>query len=171
MTTAPIRVLIAEDHLIARVGLGTIVETQPDMQVVAEAATGTEAVQLHAQISIVAAAGGGPDDDHVPRDPVGVDHAAHPFPASPDSSAAPPGPRAPACVGARSTGRLSWRILRTASALAFARAARRRYASMDAGEYKFSSLILAVVASDAFQKRSAPREAAEASATGKEAKP
>ena len=49
MTTAPIRVLIAEDHLIARVGLGTIVETQPDMQVVAEAATGTEAVQLHAQ--------------------------------------------------------------------------------------------------------------------------
>ncbi len=49
MMSAPIRVLIAEDHLIARVGVGTIVETQPDMQVVAEAATGTEAVQLHAQ--------------------------------------------------------------------------------------------------------------------------
>jgi len=47
MTTQPIRVLIAEDHLIARVGLGTIVETQPDMQVVAEAANGAEAVQLH----------------------------------------------------------------------------------------------------------------------------
>jgi two-component system NarL family response regulator len=47
MTTLPIRVLIAEDHLIARVGLGTIVETQPDMQVVAEAANGAEAVQLH----------------------------------------------------------------------------------------------------------------------------
>ena len=49
MIATPIRVLIAEDHLIARVGLGTIVETQPDMQVVAEAASGTEAVQLHAQ--------------------------------------------------------------------------------------------------------------------------
>ena len=47
MTTQPIRVLIAEDHLIARVGVGTIVETQPDMQVVAEAANGAEAVQLH----------------------------------------------------------------------------------------------------------------------------
>jgi DNA-binding NarL/FixJ family response regulator len=49
MITLPIRVLIAEDHLIARVGVGTIVETQVDMQVVAEAATGVEAVQLHAQ--------------------------------------------------------------------------------------------------------------------------
>jgi DNA-binding NarL/FixJ family response regulator len=47
MTTQPIRVLIAEDHLIARVGVGTIVETQADMQVVAEAANGAEAVQLH----------------------------------------------------------------------------------------------------------------------------
>jgi hypothetical protein len=44
-------------------------------------------------------------------------------------------------------------------------------ASTAAGEYKFSSLILAVVASDAFQKRSASREVAEAGATGKEAKP
>ena len=43
----PIRVLIAEDHLIARVGLSTIVQTQADMQVVAEAATGPEAVSLH----------------------------------------------------------------------------------------------------------------------------
>jgi DNA-binding NarL/FixJ family response regulator len=47
MTTLPIRVLIAEDHLIARVGVSTIVETQPDMHVVAEAANGAEAVQLH----------------------------------------------------------------------------------------------------------------------------
>jgi len=49
MITLPIRVLIAEDHLIARVGVGTIVETQLDMQVVAEAANGVEAVQLHEQ--------------------------------------------------------------------------------------------------------------------------
>lgn len=44
-----IRVLIAEDHLIARVGVGTIVDAQTDMQVVAEAATGAEAVRLHEQ--------------------------------------------------------------------------------------------------------------------------
>lgn len=49
MTSSPIRVLIAEDHLIARVGVGTIVETQTDMQVAAEASTGTEAVALHEQ--------------------------------------------------------------------------------------------------------------------------
>ena len=49
MITLPIRVLIAEDHLIARVGVGTIVETQVDMQVIAEAANGVEAVQLHEQ--------------------------------------------------------------------------------------------------------------------------
>jgi DNA-binding NarL/FixJ family response regulator len=49
MTALPIRVLIVEDHLIARVGVGTIVETQADMQVVAEAATGVEALQLHEQ--------------------------------------------------------------------------------------------------------------------------
>jgi DNA-binding NarL/FixJ family response regulator len=42
----PIRVLIAEDHLIARVGVKTIINTQPDMQVVAEAANGAQAVEL-----------------------------------------------------------------------------------------------------------------------------
>ncbi len=42
-------------------------------------------------------------------------------------------------------------------------------AATAANEYRFSSLILAVVQSDAFQKRSAPRVAADASATGKEA--
>lgn len=44
---APIRVLIAEDHLIARVGVKTIINTQPDMQVVAEAANGLQAVELY----------------------------------------------------------------------------------------------------------------------------
>ncbi|HYL75136.1 MAG TPA: response regulator transcription factor [Bryobacteraceae bacterium] len=42
-----IRILIAEDHLIARVGVKTIVNTQPDMSVVAEAANGSQAVELH----------------------------------------------------------------------------------------------------------------------------
>lgn len=42
-----IRILIAEDHLIARVGVKTIVNMQPDMSVVAEAANGAQAVELH----------------------------------------------------------------------------------------------------------------------------
>jgi DNA-binding NarL/FixJ family response regulator len=42
-----IRILIAEDHLIARVGVKTILNTQPDMSVVAEAANGAQAVELH----------------------------------------------------------------------------------------------------------------------------
>ena len=36
----PIRILVAEDHLVARVGVSTIVNMQPDMTVVAEAANG-----------------------------------------------------------------------------------------------------------------------------------
>jgi DNA-binding NarL/FixJ family response regulator len=43
----PIRILIAEDHLIARVGVATIINTQPDMTVVAEASDGAEAVEMH----------------------------------------------------------------------------------------------------------------------------
>ncbi len=46
MTDHPIRILIAEDHLIARVGVKTIINAQPDMKVVAEAANGLQAVEL-----------------------------------------------------------------------------------------------------------------------------
>ena len=42
-----IRILIAEDHLIARVGVKTILNTQPDMKVVAEAANGPQAIDLY----------------------------------------------------------------------------------------------------------------------------
>jgi DNA-binding NarL/FixJ family response regulator len=45
----PIRILIAEDHLIARVGVSTIVNMQPDMTVVAEAANGQQAVEMFRQ--------------------------------------------------------------------------------------------------------------------------
>jgi len=45
--TKRIRILIAEDHLIARVGVTTIVNMQPDMTVVAEAANGHQAVELY----------------------------------------------------------------------------------------------------------------------------
>jgi two-component system NarL family response regulator len=46
MERAPIRILIAEDHLIARVGVGAIVNAQPDMTVVAEATNGQQALAL-----------------------------------------------------------------------------------------------------------------------------
>jgi DNA-binding NarL/FixJ family response regulator len=45
----PIRILVAEDHLIARVGVTTIVNLQSDMTVVAEAANGQRAVELYRQ--------------------------------------------------------------------------------------------------------------------------
>ena len=43
----PIRILVAEDHLVARVGVAAIVNMQPDMKVVAEAANGQQAVELY----------------------------------------------------------------------------------------------------------------------------
>ncbi len=44
--SAKIRILVAEDHLVARVGVSTIVNMQPDMSVVAEAANGQQALEL-----------------------------------------------------------------------------------------------------------------------------
>ena len=44
-----IRILVAEDHLVARVGVSTIVNMQPDMTVVAEASNGHQAVDLFRQ--------------------------------------------------------------------------------------------------------------------------
>jgi two-component system, NarL family, response regulator len=45
----PIRILVAEDHLVARVGVSTIVNMQPDMTVVAEASNGQQALDLYRQ--------------------------------------------------------------------------------------------------------------------------
>ena len=42
-----IRVLVCEDHLIARVGLAAIINAQPDMTVVAEATNGEQALDLY----------------------------------------------------------------------------------------------------------------------------
>jgi DNA-binding NarL/FixJ family response regulator len=47
--TEKIRILVAEDHLVARVGVTTIVNMQPDMTVVAEASNGQQAVELYRQ--------------------------------------------------------------------------------------------------------------------------
>ena len=45
----PIRILVADDHLVARVGVSTIVNMQPDMTVVAEASNGVQAVEQYRQ--------------------------------------------------------------------------------------------------------------------------
>ena len=42
----PIRILIVDDHLVVRIGLRSMIDTQSDMIVVAEAANGREAVAL-----------------------------------------------------------------------------------------------------------------------------
>jgi DNA-binding NarL/FixJ family response regulator len=42
-----IRILVAEDHVVARVGVKTIVNLQPDMRVVAEASNGQQAIDLY----------------------------------------------------------------------------------------------------------------------------
>jgi DNA-binding NarL/FixJ family response regulator len=44
-----IRILIADDHYIVRMGLIALVNTEPDMEVVAEAADGNQAVELFAK--------------------------------------------------------------------------------------------------------------------------
>jgi two-component system NarL family response regulator len=49
MSDPVIRVLIADDHPIVRDGLNAVINDQPDMQVVAEAANGKEAVLLARQ--------------------------------------------------------------------------------------------------------------------------
>jgi DNA-binding NarL/FixJ family response regulator len=45
--SSPIRILVAEDHLVARVGVSTIVNLQPDMTIIAEAGNGQQAVELY----------------------------------------------------------------------------------------------------------------------------
>lgn len=44
-----IRLLLADDHLVVRIGLRSLLETQPDMEVVAEAASGSAAVMAYAE--------------------------------------------------------------------------------------------------------------------------
>ena len=44
--TPKIRILIADDHYIVRIGLVALVNTEPEMEVVAEAADGLQAIEL-----------------------------------------------------------------------------------------------------------------------------
>ena len=46
----PVRILIADDHLIIRQGLRLILETEPDFELVGEADDGFKAVQLAAEL-------------------------------------------------------------------------------------------------------------------------
>jgi DNA-binding NarL/FixJ family response regulator len=44
---APIRILTVDDHPLLRQGIAAIIENEPDMVLVSQAASGTEAIQLH----------------------------------------------------------------------------------------------------------------------------
>jgi DNA-binding NarL/FixJ family response regulator len=50
MTGRPIRVLVADDHMIVRTGIRHVVEGEPDLEVVGEAASGSEALSLASRL-------------------------------------------------------------------------------------------------------------------------
>src|SRR6202167_6782195 len=49
--TRLIRILSVDDHPLLRSGIAALVDTQPDMRMVGEAANGSEAVQLHRELN------------------------------------------------------------------------------------------------------------------------
>jgi DNA-binding NarL/FixJ family response regulator len=50
MTARPIRVLVADDHMIVRTGIRHVLESEPGFEVVGEAANGSEAISLAAAL-------------------------------------------------------------------------------------------------------------------------
>lgn len=50
MSEKSIRILIADDHYVVRMGLAALVETEPDLQVVGEAADGMQVVELYKKL-------------------------------------------------------------------------------------------------------------------------
>ena len=48
--TKPIRVLVADDHMIVRTGIRHVLESEPGFEVVGEAANGAEALSLAAEL-------------------------------------------------------------------------------------------------------------------------
>ncbi|WP_410614443.1 response regulator [Amycolatopsis sp. lyj-109] len=51
MTTTPLRLLIADDHAVVRAGLRALLDGEPDLEVIAEAGSGEEAVLLAAELA------------------------------------------------------------------------------------------------------------------------
>lgn len=49
--SSPIRVLVVDDHVMVRDGLSALLNRQPDMQVIGEAANGAEAIAMFQQLS------------------------------------------------------------------------------------------------------------------------
>ncbi|HEY2081327.1 MAG TPA: response regulator transcription factor [Verrucomicrobiae bacterium] len=49
--TSPIRILVADDHFIVRMGVTAMVNTEPDMEIIAEASDGAEAIKLFEQFN------------------------------------------------------------------------------------------------------------------------
>ena len=49
--STPIRILVADDHLIVREGLRLILETDEEMQLIGEAVNGKEAVEFASQLN------------------------------------------------------------------------------------------------------------------------
>ena len=49
--TQKLRILLADDHLVVRMGLAALVDKQPDMAVVGEASDGTEAIDLYERLA------------------------------------------------------------------------------------------------------------------------
>lgn len=50
MTTAPIRILSVDDHVVFREGIASLVQPQEDMTIVGEAANGVEAVEAYRRL-------------------------------------------------------------------------------------------------------------------------
>ncbi len=50
MSTTVIRILLVEDHLLARVGTATLLQTQADFHIVGEAVDGVQGLQLYRQL-------------------------------------------------------------------------------------------------------------------------
>jgi DNA-binding NarL/FixJ family response regulator len=50
MTSKPIRVLVADDHMLVRTGIRHVLESEPGFEVVGEAASGSEAVALAGEL-------------------------------------------------------------------------------------------------------------------------
>jgi DNA-binding NarL/FixJ family response regulator len=50
MSIHTIRILIADDHYVVRMGLAALVETEPDLQVVGEAGDGVQVIELYRKL-------------------------------------------------------------------------------------------------------------------------